>query len=499
MSGVTTLRESANIAETYGVKNSLTWVKRDLYQNFFDGMTKLGIADPLAQIVVRSEYLPDGRKRLVVRGPSAFNLDYVLILGATDKAGVQGQIGDKGEGLKICALLLLRDFGIDVTYRSGRYDGQWEARAVWVERDIDDHPTKILHFEISKEDRYDGPTFSEVELVGSIDRIGEFYDISVDTFFAGSRNPFLAQPIGAGIYARPEGQPYGRVFLAGIDRGEDYRLSFIYRIDDKLPEDNDRDRKTLSFEALVTAIHKCYASPFCPKSVFTTLIEKRGGDMIQHYAGNPEIAAFKRLDNWHEIWREVNSFNLKRFSYSEHEPGNQWEYDKLGRFGVQQVTDPMLIDILRDEGVESLEAKRDAITRSSAIKITDGSRHARKIMLLTQAFQSAGIPMPRIKVFKAHNEADIKLLGVYEENEVALNEELFAGPFSKALTTVLHERAHRAGERHSEEFHRAFLEDVDRMFGVDHAFPIEHLKLLAKLTKEWGGRKRASNDYGDDD
>ena len=97
----------------YKVRWDRRTVARNVVQNFFDAAEDFGD--------VRIDTETPGRVR--VEGPATFDMEYLRYIGATSKRDTRAA-GGFGEGFKICALVLLRDYGVGL--RAG--SGPWEIR-----------------------------------------------------------------------------------------------------------------------------------------------------------------------------------------------------------------------------------------------------------------------------------------------------------------------------------------------------------------------------------
>lgn len=103
-----------NLLENYGVEWSMEKIGRDTLQNFFDanGQTLDGI-DISKKISKKSDI--SGKAKTIgsvtIRGQQKYDWKELIHFGGTTKIGSETAVGGFGEGLKICAFLLLRDFG----------------------------------------------------------------------------------------------------------------------------------------------------------------------------------------------------------------------------------------------------------------------------------------------------------------------------------------------------------------------------------------------------
>ena len=104
---------SLAILDRYRVKWSRETVARDIVQNFFDEV------DDFREVTIETD---ERGGRVRVEGPSRFHHDYLRYIGGTTKrAPGRRTAGGFGEGFKICALVLLRDYSVDLVAGSGSW------------------------------------------------------------------------------------------------------------------------------------------------------------------------------------------------------------------------------------------------------------------------------------------------------------------------------------------------------------------------------------------
>ncbi len=225
------------ILDGYAVRWDRLTVARDLVQNFFDE-----VADFSA---VKIE-IDAKKKRVRVAGPSTFALDYLRYVGATTKGGPQARTaGGFGEGFKICALVLLRDYGVELVAGSGT----WEIRPALL-------PVKLgreLCYEVTEKPASEAFPGSYVELANVDKRLREEL-ARVRDEFRHPANPRLQRPIfvdaasGAGIYEGKESGT-GDIFYRRQRRGQvRFPLggAVTFALDAQVTElEADRDRRNL--------------------------------------------------------------------------------------------------------------------------------------------------------------------------------------------------------------------------------------------------------------
>jgi hypothetical protein len=96
-----------SILETYGVKWNLIKVGRDIIQNFFDAK---GSAEDVNTQLTKLGGIFSTSHLLRIAGPAEYDYRNLIHLGGSDKTDSAVTAGGFGEGAKIVALVLLRDF-----------------------------------------------------------------------------------------------------------------------------------------------------------------------------------------------------------------------------------------------------------------------------------------------------------------------------------------------------------------------------------------------------
>ncbi|MBI4616119.1 MAG: hypothetical protein HY720_21055 [Planctomycetes bacterium] len=231
------------ILDSYKVRWSRETVARDVVQNFFDEVKDFR----------RVKIEVDKKHRTVeIAGPSCFHFDYLRYLGATTKAApTRRAAGSFGEGFKICALVLLRDYGAQIVAGSG----DWELVPF-----LD--PMKLgreLCYEIRRLERPRPGSF--VRLSNTDPALRRAFSVSRE-LFRHPQNPRLSRPIyenrraGVGVY-RAQDEHRADLFYRRQHRGylrfsRGNGLSFAY--DDRIEKlEHDRDRRDIEAGALVVA------------------------------------------------------------------------------------------------------------------------------------------------------------------------------------------------------------------------------------------------------
>ena len=230
-----------SLLDTYKVRWDAPTVVRDVVQNFFDAAGSLDR--------VRIEV--DKKKKTVrIEGPTVFALDLLRYLGGTTKSASDlRSAGGFGEGFKICALVLLRDFGVGMEAGAG----DWRIRPFL---DEVHYEGGILGRELCYAAEPVEPPFpgSTLSLTGVPNRLARRFEQAAELFHD-PKNPRLLKPffvdegLGIGLYHSPE-ENKGEVYYRRQIRS---RLSFKHgaalsvAYDDRLTDlDADRDRRHIA-------------------------------------------------------------------------------------------------------------------------------------------------------------------------------------------------------------------------------------------------------------
>ncbi len=233
------------LLDGYKVRWSRETVARDIVQNFFDEV------EDFRQVTVEVDA---GRGTVEVRGPSGFDLEYLRYIGATTKV-TRRAAGGFGEGFKVCALVLVRDFHCVVTAGSRRWEIQPVLRPMKLGRE--------LCYEVRTRPAEEAHPGSFVRIEGADARLCAVF-AGAKALFRHPENPRLGRPIhvdaaaGIGVFEALDdkvGELYYRRQLRGTLRfaeGSALTFAFDARLDTL---EGDRDRRDLALASpLVAAV-----------------------------------------------------------------------------------------------------------------------------------------------------------------------------------------------------------------------------------------------------
>jgi hypothetical protein len=479
--------ESLKLLASYGVKNDLRWIMRDLIQNFYDGARQAGQTNPFDHIKV--EFSGNPAHTMIITGATYFDMSYLFYVGATSKAGNSKFIGEKGEGAKITTLLLMRDFGCGVKFCSSGGNKSWWANAAWQNVNIGGQSEQELAFEIEEGNNPNNTISSKVYVMSDgSDRGNETIELlrnmDYKSWFAYNDNVYLAEDnkVMQGVY-RTLGNNEGRLFLAGLDRGFDYRLSFVYRLDEKIDGDSDRDRKTLGDETLTKALKKILVGNL-PKEIYECILREKLDEFTNSYSYDPEVRALQSHPKFLQYFAHIYKSELKTFTYQS-DYNTVVDNAMVRRFGAVMVKNTTLVDYLKSTGNKSIEQLIEGSHKDSEIKKTGDV--LRRAKILETLVRSAGITPLDIRIFNPNGD-DMDVLGTYNETFVRLNRKLFErNNFSQALATYVHELAHKFGPDGSPLFTDGLTNYMAQCFG--HGLSGEriegHFMMMGNANRLW--------------
>jgi hypothetical protein len=105
--------QPSEIAATYQANWSIQKVCRDILQNFFDGHGQTLEGVKIEILALQKSENSAKTYKVKIHGLAQYDFEKAYILGASDKQDDQSNAGGFGEGLKIIALNLLRDYGVE--------------------------------------------------------------------------------------------------------------------------------------------------------------------------------------------------------------------------------------------------------------------------------------------------------------------------------------------------------------------------------------------------
>ncbi len=467
------------ILETYRVKWSLEKTARDILQNFFDHERTLEN--------VNFDLTKDaGRYRVRISNSAEYDHRMLLHIGATDKTSGMCA-GGFGEGAKIAALILLRDYGFErVTYASS----DWQVRFSLCPLPEDDYPKPVrgLFAEITNTGKKINGNY--IELIASSKENAEAI-LGARNLFYSPDNPDFSNPVldvpGTGrfkLLSTEKDQRSGNLYIAGQRTNyyedkwqtvEDVNL-WVAR-SDLLPKDRDRGKISFSemdslidhlvqnspndkLEAALFAMKPIWDKPMYSTQVGYKIMEKtvhRMAESGMKYAFENQYLA----DNLPYSAMLIKE-NLKSSGYKVVPPF----FKQLGMKGAM-------------EKYKELQ---------SHFRIEASRLEARRIGLLQQAAALFGKENKEVWVYDAESEKNI-IHGQYNNEFIWLSKQTLTYDFGKALATYVHELDHKYGTDQSAEFSSALTGSMATIMTAMG----EKKKDFALLRREWAPEAKSEN------
>lgn len=456
------------LSEDYA--QSVQWnndkIARDILQNFFDGhgQTLDG---------VKFDFVPaaNGKFRVKIEGKSTYTPDKAVYIGESTKRGDMKAAGERGEGLKMAVLKLLKDGGAeDVKVASDN----WKLTYNFAEGNLSDK--RVISYSLDKVDKFNGNYLefetSDRDLLESLRKtINRFYH---------SNNPDFRCPdfenSKVGIKVLPYGEK-GGFYIAGqrIEVDNSYRglngVSIFLK--EKPPAnvlDLSRDRISLN------------------KSNMESIASWLGG--YDSRMSDSDIVKFmKSLERyWNATDKSNEAAFLKKFIY--------WADRIKVRFPEKYVAyspaSPELVMDLEMKGYKVCHSEFSGMGMQTIKDLMGDARahdvvmpneiQKKKIIILKEALQKLAIPLKnkhftpdeldtKIFIFDRTSAKDRKLHSdalaeAIIDQGVSKGFWIDKGYLDKAdlyevLETALHELSHKAGGDESAEFSYK-LTDVNR-------------------------------------
>ncbi len=305
-----------DLVKGYPVSWSLCKVCVDLVQNFYDS---IGARDFDRDFHWEVRAAGQSTLRMWTEG-RPFSYEWLTLIGGSTKTGFRGYAGMYGEGFKICALVLSRDFHADVMMRSAG----WALETEYYQKEINGKAETMLGFRYHRHED-DGVTELTVKLEKPMWVLEDVMHEAL-CHFAYDGNPLFGKKLADNyictVYERSAepvpgttGSPEDGVFyFQNIARG---RMEYPLVIVAKRLQDINPDREREQFGKYTTElyVHMCLGQLDSSASLAVLMrlegwwecIYKAGRQaenipyytvcaLVRHVAQNPEnVLAFRRL------------------------------------------------------------------------------------------------------------------------------------------------------------------------------------------------------------
>ena len=421
-----------SVLDTYGVRWSRETFARDIMQNFFDAN---GDFERMRLAVDREGGVVE------VWGPQSFDLTLLFYIGATTKSD-DSTVGGFGEGFKICALVGIRDFGLQMTAGSGERRFEVVFEPVPLGRELCYRwllPTP-------------GAEGAWVRLEGCD---GELLDAFVNTpnLFRHAKHPDLQRPIAlsadgrAGLF-QVKGEQPGAVFYRRQHRGafkwdDWFGHQKVHLVHDAAIEalEGDRDRRDLPVYPVAQAV----GAALEPEALFQAFVYlKRYWEYGRHelLAGLVDAAVKRQLKWPREQWAEAGQPDpwLARGRKGEESQnqlaerqGFKLAMTSFGELGMPR-TGEFYVPSLESRDPTPLEAAR--------------------MQVITDLYGALVAPPTHKKRFEVFDDlkGTAAIQGQHFGDRILMNAAQLHGPMWIAAETLLHEHAHEAGGDADEKF-----------------------------------------------
>ncbi|MEA2035879.1 MAG: hypothetical protein U9O94_00115 [Nanoarchaeota archaeon] len=462
------------ILDKYGVDWSIEKVARDTLQNFFDANDKSldGVDIDISEEA--------GEYRVRISNHAEYDFRQLMHLGGTTKSNDENATGGFGEGTKILALSLLRDYEFSQV-RFG--SGNWKLDFLLHDIPKDEYVEKRkgLHAGLIKGNNIDG-NFAEFKTENK-EYAQAFLDAR-DLFFHSEnedfQNPSLdIKGIGGFKYLpREEGSsdtPKGNFYYIGQRRHFDEEkwntvehVNIWTYTDFGLKKDRDR--------GIVTRTE-------IEEKIIPRILDKAETEDLTRL-----IYDMKPIwsNNWsHQIGYYVLEGIAKRLKKQN---------VKLDFEDKYLATDTILSSIIRDNleergyilcsgffadiGMKKASGRFEEMQEHYRVEAS--TEEEKKINILYEATTPIKKEKKDIWIFSQEQEDSI-FQGQYDERFVWLSQERLQKPFHEAFCAYLHEIDHRQGNDYSAEFSYALTETMGEVIKAITGKP----ELYQNLERQW--------------
>ena len=433
------------ILETYGVSWTLEKVARDTLQNFFDsnGQTLEGIG-------IEASQRKDDNYAVRIEGNAAYDHRYLMHLGATSKSDDEFSAGGFGEGAKVMALVLLRDYGFSqVRFGSRDWVMEYYLDKLPEGEYVDD--TRGLHAELKRvAEPIEG---SFVEFVTGNGAHAQEFAKAKDLFYHPDnydfRKPLLDIPGVGGFNFVPSTERYktlGNFYHVGQRRHyEKEEWGTVQHFNlwtwQKLLEKKDRDRGIVTHSEVknqvIPTIIKAASTEQLIKVVRST---KSVWSNLEYFQASYDIleAAAKRLASEKVTLKFDGKYLASVGCLSWHMTG-----------ALQEAGYKLCPSFFSDIGMASASEKYRELQKHS--RIASNSREMKLMGILQETVKLMGSENREIWLFDREKEKSVSL-GQDNGTFVWLAREVMQMSYYDAMSVYLHELDHRHGHDGQREF-----------------------------------------------
>jgi len=523
--------------ETYGVQWGMEKASRDCLQNFFDAnghtLTGVDVKTAIEEIKVKKDLIkPDEEKtedkeevgeeseesiemedvkkddyrvitqtknatlpeqqnkkvgRVFIEAPQNFDWRELMHFGGSTKDSLK-DVGGFGEGLKVSAFVLLKDFGATQVKAASR---DWELDYYFKDlpKDAYGKPVKGLHAKKRRREKQEGNYLEIIfegddveEKVQAFEKAREFFYSSENTDFQEASFNDMESG-GFKILPPDETKSYdkhqkGRLYLAGQrsyynDREKWETLGDVNVWTWLKVQPKDRDRGMITYSEM-----KSDVLPLIVESMSIDDLKKSVYDFKILWDQFSIISVGEDLLKKivERLVKEKIILEFPSEYISNDAPWQSWLTDALKAQGFK-----LCGSYMKEIGMKS--AKEQFKDLQSHYRVEAEPTEQEKIELLQEAAKKIGLLDDEVKEVWLFSEKDEKNIfsGQYNNMYYWLSKELMSGDFFEVLNVYVHEAAHKEGP-HGEAKFEYYLEQCKQKITK---FILEHKSEWDKLEIKW--------------
>ncbi len=495
-----------NLLENYGVQWDLEKVARDIVQNFFDanGQTMDGIKIEIrpGEGKYRDARIRPGEgknqdtiiKVVVVYISAAQDYDWreLIHFGATTKQGSETAVGGFGEGMKIAAFVLIRDYGAIRVKASSR---DWGLEYYFAPINPEAYRVAINGLCARK---YNSDTVSgnSLEIAFSGDEAEKMAEVfgNARKLFYSSENPdfqgasyddkatggFKILPLDLTQKHEFRQRQKGRLYLAGQRTHFDNRKEWntvqdlnIWTWKKVQPKDRDRGMITSDEmqELVLPIIVDSMPVPKLKQSVydFKALWDKLNSYEVSHYLLE------KIVD------KLVEAGIILKFESIYLSNDLPWSCPQWISQGLTDKGFIICVGFLGKIGMKG--ARQQFLDWQSHSRVQTTPSELRKIEILQRISAELGLPEDEIKevwIFTAEGEKSI-VAGQYNPEFYWMSRESLQKPLLEVIHTYVHEAAHKDGSHGDASFDYGLQSRIMLI----QQFTLDHREEWEEFEREW--------------
>ena len=467
------------ILDSYGVSWPLEKAARDTLQNFFDGnnQTLDGIDINIEKYGWFDNYT------IRIKGNAKYDHRMLLHLGGTTKEDSKFTAGGIGEGAKILALVLLRDYEFSqVRFRSKDWIVDFAMDNI-PESDYIRRQKGLFAIVSKTQQPIEG---NLVEFKTCKEKYAKEFEKAKDLFYhAGHKdfeNPTLdIKKVGGfkflGKRRSKKETPNGNFYFAGqrrhfdVERWGNVEFVSIWAYGNNLLR-KDRDRGLITRYELLDTIVPAILSAAPEKDLERVVYEME--PIWPEDSGYDDLVGPKLLE---EIARKLSYAGAKlKFDdkYLARSLSDLKDIEKL----LEQKGYVLCNHALSKIGMKSASEKFKELQKH--YRMDTNTRENKRIEILHETAFSFGKDTKEIWVYDMEAEKNI-IEGQYNEKFIWLSRQALSKPYHEAVATYLHEIDHQYGDDYSRKFSGALTNTMETV--IKHI--LENPEVYGMLERAW--------------